>query len=187
MQKFDAIIDYIFRAGAGSATPIGDKLVQAANKKIKPAIEEQAVKDNDYLSEVNMIKTYDVRNDACWIDYRSWCIMSPTLRHTITIVLHPKMWRGAVFEYSKFIENEHIVLQSLSTNVVLVLSVVDRKYRIFAIPLYKSYIDWLSPGAFRSMNDIISKNMIKTYGRSDHTVYILSSNGQVDTIPLSIN
>lgn len=172
-MEFDSVINYIFSAEQKPVGVVGEKLVKAATTKSKPVLDKQALKEKTYLDKICGIRDYDEHDNACWVDYRSWCIMPPSLRQTILHILEPKMWRGVVFEYDKFIENEKNIIPFISENIVLVLSLINKKYRIFTIPLYKSYIDWLSPSAFIDLKSKISNNMIKTYGRSKDRVYIL--------------
>lgn len=176
-ENINTIVDYIFSTESTS-TVFGEKMKQAAIKT-KPE-NKQKQKEEEYQTAIREICDYDQQGCMCWIDYRSWITLPKKLQDSIEKLLHPKSWRGVIFQYDKWEEHERTILSNLSQDLVLILTLDQKKYRIHTIPLYKSYLDWITPSKFRELSQRLNKTAIKTYGRSMNNLYILDKNNNVE-------
>jgi hypothetical protein len=156
-------------------TVIGQKLRQAAIVKTEPSVVKEKQKEDEYQLVIREICKYDSDGCMCWVDYRSWVTMPKKLQKSIEDLLFPKAWRGMVFQLDQWNIHERDILSNLHQDIILILARDNNKYRIHTIPLYKSYLDWMTPTRFRDITQKINKTAIKTYGRSLDTVYILDN------------
>jgi hypothetical protein len=179
MSDLNAVVEYIFSTET-TTTVIGQKLKQAAVKKNQPEKEEILQKEEEYRLIIREICKYDNSGNMCWVDYRSWMMMSKRLQNAMLELLAPKAWRGVVFHLDKWNDHERDVLAHLDKEIVLILARDQKKYRLHTIPLYKSYLDWMSPTKFKDLTSKISKTAIKTYGRASNMIYILDNNDNVE-------
>jgi len=183
-QNVNAVVDYIFSTET-TTTVIGQRLKQAALVKTKPKDICEKQKEDEYQTVIKDICGYDLEGCMCWVDYRSWMTMSKRLQSSIEAHLKPKPWRGIVFHYDQWREHERSILINMCQDIVLVLAQDQKKYRIHTIPLYKSYLDWMSPVRFKELTQRITKTAIKTYGRSCNTIYILDKDDHVEEFSIN--
>ena len=183
MQEISEVVDYIFSVET-THTVIGQKLLIAATRKAKPVLDKQKSKEECYRRDIREICKYDHSDNICWVDYRSWVTMPKRLQNSILNLLAPKSWRGVVFPYSLWAEHEQSIVVNMSPDIVLILARdANKKYRIYTIPLYKSYLDWMSPARFKELTQKITNTAIKTYGRtSSNTIYILDQEDNLKEI-----
>jgi hypothetical protein len=170
----NTVVDYIFSMETAN-TVIGQKLKQAAITKAEPSVVKEKQKEDEYQLVIRDICQYDADGCMCWVDYRSWMTMPKKLQKSIEELLFPKAWRGMVFQYDQWTLHERMILTNLHQDIILILAKDNNKYRIHTIPLYKSYLDWMSPNRFRELTQKITKTAIKTYGRSCNKIFILDN------------
>lgn len=183
-MNVNAVVDYIFCTET-TTTIIGQKLKQAAVVKSQPSENIVRQKEEEYQLIIREICNYDAVGCMCWVDYRSWMTMPKKMQKSIMDTLNPKAWRGVVFHYDQWIAHEREVLPNMCQDIVLVLARDQKKYRIHTIPLYKSYLDWMSPIRFRDLTQRITNTAIKTYGRSNDTIYMLDSEDNVEAFTIT--
>lgn len=175
MTYLDSLVSYIFNTEDVQSTAMGQQLKQAASKKPKFNVNVKS-KGADCNIDVKHICGYDSKKDLCWIDYRSWVILPKMLQRSIMSNLNPQTWRGIIFQYSLWVKFELDIIKNLNNDIVIVLTLDGNgKYRFHTIPLYKSYLDWMSSFKFDKLNKEVSKNAIKTYGRYNDTIHILDN------------
>lgn len=179
----DSVIDLIFSAQPAD-TVIGGKLVKAATNAVKPELDKKEQKEHDFRVNLREIKSYDMKDNMCWVDYMAWMTLPRRMQKSITDLLDPRSWRGVVFQYSLWEEHEVEVVKYLNPDYVIVITKdTNNKYRLHTIPLYKSYIDWMTPTKFREMEQRISNMAYRTYGMSkDGTVFVLDRDKNVSII-----
>lgn len=179
MSQINAVVDYIFSSET-ITTVIGQKMKQAAIVKSQPVDNITKQKENEYQETIHDICTYDSQDCLCWIDYRSWMTMPKRLQNSIQEFLNPKAWRGMIFHFDQWGLHEQDVLKDMNRNIVLVLALDQKKYRIYTIPLYKSYLDWMSPVRFKELSLKMNKTAIKTYGRVLNKIYVLDVDDNIE-------
>jgi len=181
----NAVVDYIFSSETAT-TVIGEKLKQAAVIKNKPSSKTKQ-KEDDYQVLVQDICSYDSNDCLCWIDYRSWMTMPKRLQESIQELLNPKIWRGMIFQYDQWNVHEQAILTNMNQNIMLILTVDQKKYHIYTIPLYKCYLDWMSQVRFKELSQKLNKTAIKVYGRSHNKIHILDNNNNKEEFSLTPN
>lgn len=180
---FESVVDFIFSASP-SDTVIGSKLVTAANTKAKPVLDKKSQKEQEFRTNLRDIRSYDLEGNMCWIDYMVWVGLPRRMQKAVTDLLEPRSWRGVVFQYSLWEDHEVEIVKHLNPNFVVVITKDSNdKYRLHSMPLYKSYIDWMSPTKFRELEQKLSSTTFKTYGMSkEGTVFVRDREDNVSII-----
>lgn len=184
LHSVSEVVDYIF-SSSESGTLIGQKMKQAAVVKVQPIVRKAQEEEDKYRLIIHDIRNYDKNDNVCWIDYRSWVSLPLRLQNSITDLLEPRAWRGIIFRYDQWATHEKSIVVNMHEEIVLILAKYRlNRYRIYSIPLYKSYLDWMSPSKFKELTQQITTNAIKTYGRANGTIYILDNQDHLESIPV---
>lgn len=184
-HTIDTVVDYIF-SSSESSTLIGQKMKAAATVKVQPVVQLAQEKEERYRLVIHDIRNYDLKDNICWIDYRSWVALPLRLQKSITDLLEPRSWRGVIFRYDQWTAHEKSIVVNLHEEIVLVLAKYKQnRYRIYTIPLYKSFLDWMAPSKFKELTQQITNNAIKTYGRASGNIYILDNKNHLEEIPVA--